>query len=520
MAAPTKKRRAYNSEEVAYILDTSRSSYSGSETDNDSKQFLDGDEGNERNDSEFSVHNISDSLSSHDSNDDDLVQCPSQQAHDRSRDNVNKQSNSLDNISVNYAFTGSPGCKIQNLNAESSALEIFQKFFTHDLILKIAEETNAYADANPKRANLLKRSHNILWSPVTPDEIKAFLAMTVLMGILQKPELDMYWSKDPLLATPFFPETMPRSRFRDILSKLHFNRNENDDQTDRLHKLRPVIDTLAENFRTVYVPIQNISVDESLIKIHGRRVKLKHYNPTKRSRFDIKIYRLNQFQGLASGYTWNFKICTGDEDRDPNDDTPESLHLVLNLVSGLLRLGYNVFIDSCYSSPDLFAELRRQGTNVWGTIRTNRKNGDDTDSSDQFATTYESVRKHVKWYKKVFFYLLDLTISNSYLLQKTLGGKQSLLEFKLSFVRLLLETSALPSYHLRVRPRSLPSPKRLSGRHFLMPIPQTGKKQYPTKRCVVCTKHNKRVESRYQCDSCLTPFCVHPCFKEFHSKLD
>ena len=198
-----------------------------------------------------------------------------------------------------------------------------------------------------------------------------------------------------------------------------------------------------------------------------------------------------------------------------------SLHLVLNLASGLLQLGYNVFIDNLFSSPDLFAELRRQGTNVWSTVKTSRKDIEDTDlSDDQFVSTYASVRKHVKWYKKLFFYFLDLTIMNSYLLQKFLGGKQCLLEFKLSLVRLILESCTLPVYHMRMRPRSLPSPQRLTGRHFLMPIPKTGKKQYPTKRCIVCKKHDKRVESRYQCDSCLVSFCVHPCFKDYHTKLD
>ena len=38
------------------------------------------------------------------------------------------------------------------------------------------------------------------------------------------------------------------------------------------------------------------------------------------------------------------------------------------------------------------------------------------DRSDQRASTYQCVRKCVKWYKKLFFYILDICIVNSYLL--------------------------------------------------------------------------------------------------------
>ena len=307
MAAPIKKRRACSSEEPGNVFTNSGSFYSGSESDSGQRQFLDDDESNGKNDSEFSVHNISDidTNSSHDSNNTNWLRRPSQQRRPVSGDNVNATVNSWkwqkkNDIPINYAFTGSSGCKVPHLNADSSALEIFQEFWTSDLILKIAEETNTYADANPKRANQFKRSHNIVWTPVTPDEIKAFLAMTVLMGIVHKPELDMYWSRDPVLETPFFPETIPRTRFRDILSKLHFNRNENDDQTDQLYKLRPVIDSLVDKCRTVYIPTQNISIDESFIKFHGkRRAKFKQYNnSSKQAHLDVKVYKLNQFQAL------------------------------------------------------------------------------------------------------------------------------------------------------------------------------------------------------------------------------
>ena len=45
------------------------------------------------------------------------------------------------------------------------------------------------------------------------------------------------------------------------------------------------------------------------------------------------------------------------------------------------------------------------------------------DKSDQRASAYQCVKKCVKWYKKLFFYVLDMCIVNSYLLHVELWNK-------------------------------------------------------------------------------------------------
>ena len=75
------------------------------------------------------------------------------------------------------------------------------------------------------------------------------------------------------------------------------------------------------------------------------------------------------------------------------------------------------------------------------------------DKSDQRASTYQCVRKSVKWYKKLFFYVLDMCVVNSYLLHVHLTGTRfTLLDFWLKLVAALLESSELPAYHSRGRP--------------------------------------------------------------------
>ena len=116
------------------------------------------------------------------------------------------------------------------------------------------------------------------------------------------------------------------------------------------------------------------------------------------------------------------------------------------------------------------------------------------DNSDQRASTYCSVQKYVNWYKKLFFYMLDMCVVNSYLVYKKLRNSETccdLLQFRMMLINQLIFASTLPKYK-RGRLHSLPNPSRLSGRHFLEFIPPTDKKAKPQKRCMVCYSHGKR----------------------------
>ncbi|XP_037774741.1 uncharacterized protein LOC119571566 [Penaeus monodon] len=61
------------------------------------------------------------------------------------------------------------------------------------------------------------------------------------------------------------------------------------------------------------------------------------------------------------------------------------------------------------------------------------------DLSDQLAQSYPTTRKTVKWYKKIFFYLLDMTTTNALAIHRALGGKLTQFEFRKELVRGLLQ---------------------------------------------------------------------------------
>jgi len=53
---------------------------------------------------------------------------------------------------------------------------------------------------------------------VTPGEMNAFVAMIFAMGLVNQENIQAYWSTDEVLSTPFFPQTMSRDKFMNILS--------------------------------------------------------------------------------------------------------------------------------------------------------------------------------------------------------------------------------------------------------------------------------------------------------------
>ena len=112
------------------------------------------------------------------------------------------------------------------------------------------------------------------------------------------------WSTSEFLSTPIFSKIMSRTRFQLILKFLHFNNNNdpnydvNDENRDRLHKVRPLIELIRDSCKNVYCPGQNHSVDKSLVLFKGR-LHFKQYIRTKRARFGIKLYELTTSNGIT-----------------------------------------------------------------------------------------------------------------------------------------------------------------------------------------------------------------------------
>lgn len=147
------------------------------------------------------------------------------------------------------------------------------------------------------------------------------------------------------------------------------------------------------------------------------------------------------------------------------------------------------------------------------------------DRVDQHLADYNLPRKRgKKYYKKLFYHLLDLALWNSFTLYRKSGGKKSSLVYRLELIQLIMEKYHKDEFSCRKgRPSTHLTPLRLTGRHFPEYIPPTEKKQNPTRQCRICCRvrdaRGKKIrrETRYFCSDCDVPLCVTPCFRMYHT---
>ena len=87
--------------------------------------------------------------------------------------------------------------------------------------------------------------------------ISNFLWLSDCYGVDRKPSVTKYWSRNPIISTPFFRKYMGRINFECILSNIHVSDN-TIASTEPLVKLKPFLDMCDRNFLHVYKSNKNI----------------------------------------------------------------------------------------------------------------------------------------------------------------------------------------------------------------------------------------------------------------------
>jgi hypothetical protein len=99
-----------------------------------------------------------------------------------------------------------------------------------------------------------------------------------------------------------------RNRYQIIHRYLHFN-----DSTaigtkeDRLYKIRPILDTAVNNFKTNYIPEREISLDEGMLG-WGGRLRFHVYIRSKITKYGILVRLVCE---SMSGSICNMQIYDG-----------------------------------------------------------------------------------------------------------------------------------------------------------------------------------------------------------------
>ena len=255
------------------------------------------------------------------------------------------------------------GLKVEHFD-KTTPLDVFLKYIDTDVVDNILFQTNLYVN---------QRERN--FPPLSREEFYGFLGINLIMGYHELPSLSDYWKADQDLAVPIVSSTLPRNRFAQILSNLHLADNEaipNNNNNDKLYKVRSFISAMNANYVKLYNVSQNLSIDESMILFKGRH-SIKQYCPKKPIKRGYKLW----MQADMDGYISRFDVYQGKNTEVEHEENTEvfglSEKVVSTMVDDLHDKHHQVYFDNYFSSIPLMEYLKTKGVDACGTIRSNRK---------------------------------------------------------------------------------------------------------------------------------------------------
>lgn len=229
-----------------------------------------------------------------------------------------------------------------------------------DTIENVVFQSNLYGTQRNKTLNL------------KTNELLAFIGINFFMGYHSLPSYKNYWSSAEDLGVPIVGRTMTRNRFQQILSLLHINDNTTipAGNKDKIFKIRPLVNSLNNQFDSLYHGSRELSVDESMILFKGRS-SLKQFNPMKPIKRGYKICCIAD----QNGYVKNFQIYQGKDEiaEEKFENFGLGERVVLSLTEKYWRQGRIIYFDNYFTSVPLLEKLKTEQTLACGTIRINKK---------------------------------------------------------------------------------------------------------------------------------------------------
>ena len=137
----------------------------------------------------------------------------------------------------------------------------------------------------------------------------------------------------------------------------HISDPRQENRTDKLTKIRPLISKLENAFQNVYVPGKNLSIDEGLVKFIGR-LSFKQYMPKKPNRLGTKFWMLADFETY---FVPRFQVYLGEQENTDENDVERVRGLGFEVVDFLGKPYFNAYrnfyFDNYFSSVSLLQHL-------------------------------------------------------------------------------------------------------------------------------------------------------------------
>ena len=136
---------------------------------------------------------------------------------------------------------------------------------------------------------------------------------------------------------------------------------------DPLRKMRPLQEYIKKKCLSFYQPLQNLSVDERMIKSKAR-CHLIQYMKNKPCKWGFKYWVIAD----TSGYTLDFDLYIGKMVQEKKREKGLAYDVVMQLCQTFKFQGYSLFVDNFYTGVALFEDLAKIGI-ATGILRIDRK---------------------------------------------------------------------------------------------------------------------------------------------------
>ncbi|XP_054639996.1 piggyBac transposable element-derived protein 4-like [Dunckerocampus dactyliophorus] len=435
-----------------------------------------------------------------------------------------------------------PGPTLYAVARISSPETAFALFVDEEIVAKIVKMTNLQG---------LRTINN--WSPLRPQELRAYIGLLILAGMYRSRHEATSSLWDIKTGRPMFPDAMAHRRFMEINRMLRFDDELRRPQRHHANKLSPISDLWSSwNFRLqkMFNAGRDVCVDEQLIAFRGR-CSFKQYMPSKPAKYGIKIWALCD---ARTSYALMLEVYTG----KPPGGTREhnvGMRVVLGLADALE--GHTITVDNFFTSIPLAAELKKKRNSLVGTVRRNKpelpaqvtqitgrqplssifcftkdmalvsyvpkkgknvlvlstahkepkvedggkrkpqmtldynKSKGAVDHLDQACGTYSTRRRAQRWPMCLFYHMLDISAFNAFLLYTSVnpGWNGNRLYRRRLFLEEVGNALIMPEVHRR-------KPQTAAG-EVQAAVPKR-------KQCGLCT--DKLIASN-ACEKCGTPIC-------------
>jgi hypothetical protein len=139
---------------------------------------------------------------------------------------------------------------------------------------------------------------------------------------------------------------------------------------DPSYKVSGLMKALEQRWTTLFVPYQELSLDETLLRSFGR-IKFKIRIVSKAARYGIKLYVITD---ARTSFVLKVLVYTGKYTYTESNaqSTMKTVQVVHQLCEPFAGSHRTVYVDRFYTSPALIKELKDMDLYITGTIMGNR----------------------------------------------------------------------------------------------------------------------------------------------------